>query len=432
MLRLRNPSYLASNAGPSTGYSPNARSLSLEGVPLHHRASLQDTCASLVSHVHLAPYDTMVLNEHNDSSRDRIWRKVRDILTQSEAVMEQWAYYALKGNEHSINSASFLIPWNVPGPVVLDATANANFLWDLFGPMAQIVPTPSKVRDYSTVTLHIARATGVGKTTMVKKVKARFPRLLHALENEIGSDRSVFLCMHKDAEHIAVSYAHHFARFDVGHWGAIDGRNEWATHDTAVIFGLPYRDRVWSTNQFFALQGHQDDEWIKHPVWNEHEDVRRVMEQRQLSVSIIQALNRICCRRVIDAQGRCPPADIFIILPKDKTGDAILKDIRADMPELKEVPWAFELDGSKVRKARTGTSHAAVITFMANRLPGETAMPHIQRELGLDRSKLKKLKEALSKPDHPTTTALRNMGVGYVVRGAGRGSQSFLIKDQAA
>ncbi len=394
-------------------------------VQMPDMAALQQAMKAL-------PYDTMVLNEHNTSSRDRIWRKVRDILTQAEAVMEQWAYYAKKGNEHSINSAAFLIPRDVPGPVVLDATANANFLWDLFGPKAQVVPTPSKVRDYSTVTLHISRATGLGKHTMVKNLKTRFPRLLQALENELGSDRSVFLCMHKDAEHVALSYADNFARFDVGHWGAVDGRNDWASHDTAVIFGLPYRDQVWSTNQFFALQGQQDDEWLKSPVWREHTDVRRVMEQRQLSVSIIQAINRICCRRVVDAQGRCPSADIYIVLPKDKTGDAILHDILTDMPNIRVVPWAFELDGTKVRKARTGTSHEALIALMTNRLPGETAMPHIQRELGLDRLKLKKLKEALSKSDHPTTAALRNIGVSYVRGGVGRGSKPFLMKGQAA
>ena len=131
-------------------------------VQMPDMAALQQAMKAL-------PYDTMVLNEHNTSSRDRIWRKVRDILTQAEAVMEQWAYYAKKGNEHSINSAAFLIPRDVPGPVVLDATANANFLWDLFGPKAQVVPTPSKVRDYSTVTLHISRATGLGKHTMVEE-----------------------------------------------------------------------------------------------------------------------------------------------------------------------------------------------------------------------------------------------------------------------
>jgi hypothetical protein len=69
---------------------------------------------------------------------------------------------------------------------------------------------------------------------------------------------------------------------------------------------------------------------------------------------------------------------------------------------------------------------------MTNRLPGETAMSHVQRELGLEPPKLKKLKEALKKPEHPTTTALRNIGVVYITRGAGRGSKSFLIKHQAA
>jgi len=386
------------------------------------------------------PYDVIVFGELNEKSRAQIWKKVRETLTKSEAVMAQWAFYAKKGNEHSINSASFLIPWDIPGPVVLDATASANFLWDLFGPRAQTVPTPTKVRNYSTVTLHVARAAGVGKTAMVPKIKPRFRRLLRALKGEVSPDRSVFVCMHKDAEHVirrdalkqdALSGAQLFARFDIGHWGAVDGRNDWASCDTAVIFGLPYRDPVWSTSQFFALQGPQDDEWIKNPVWNEHADVRRVMEQRQMSVAIIQAVNRVCCRRVIDAQGRCPPADIFIILPKDKTGDAILKDIHADMPGLIEVPWAFKLDGETVKKVRKGTSHEALIAYMGERPSGDTPLSSVKRELELSPSKLKDLRAVLRDTAHHTTTALRDIGVQYIVRGAGRGSQAFLIKAQA-
>ena len=57
----------------------------------------------------------------------------------------------------------------------------------------------------------------------------------------------------------------------------------------------------------------------------------REMEQRQMSVSVIQAANRICCRHVIDAEGHCPPADIFIVLPQDAMGEAVLEDIKADM-----------------------------------------------------------------------------------------------------
>jgi hypothetical protein len=424
---------LVSHANPERQIEPHSiRMLWDDDTPavrLPDMSALQRAMKSL-------PYDTIVLGELNDKYRDRLWRKVRDIITQSEAVMDQWAYYAKKGNDHSINSATFLIPWNVPGPVVLDATASANFLWDLFGPMHHIEPTPSHVRNYSTVTLHVARATGVGKTTMVKKIKARFPRLLRSLKKELAPERSVFLCMHMDAEQVAkdvaASGAHPFARLDVGHWGAVDGRNDWASYDTAVIFGLPYRDPVWSTNQFFALQGPQDDEWLKNPVWNQYENVRLVMQQRQLSVSTIQAINRVCCRRVIDAEGHCPPADIFIVLPTDKTGDAILQDIRSDMPGLNMVTWDFKLDGLKTRQPRKGTSHEALLTFMANRLPSETAMSTVKSALDLSPKKLKNLKEALSKPEHPTTAALQKLGIGYVVRGAGSASKAFLIKSLVA
>jgi len=377
-------------------------------------------------------YDVFVLGEDNDPRRAKIAQRVDETLQEAQAIMEQWAYYAQKGKEHSLNSSTFLIPWCVPGPVVLDATAHANFLWDLLEEKAQIVLTPPRTRDYSNVTLHVARATGLGKHSMIKNIRTRFPRVLSALESELGPERSVFMCMHKDTEHVAKTYEHPFARFDVGHWGAIDGRNDWSEYDTAVILGLSYRDHVWSTNQFCAIQGPQDSAWMQEPSWKDHSDVRQIMEQRQLSVSIIQAINRVRCRRVIDAQGRSPSADIFIILPKDKTGDAILRDIHADMPALKEVPWLFDLDGPKVRKARKGTSHEALITYMTNRLPGSTAMPTIQRELGMRASKLKELKAVLRNDTHSTTTALRKIGVKYVVRGAGRGSQTFLIKDQAA
>ena len=159
---------------------------------------------------------------------------------------------------------------------------------------------------------------------------------------------------------------------------------------------------------------------------------RRVMEQRHLSVSVIQAINRVCCRRVIDAQGRSPSADIYIVLPKDQAGDAILKDILLDMPGINEVAWDFELDGPSVPTVRKGSSHEALITYMTTRLPGETAMSTVRGELDLNDSTLKKLKEVLGRADHPTTTALRDIGVRYVVIGKGRGAKSYLIKDRTA
>jgi hypothetical protein len=141
--------------------------------------------------------------------------------------------------------------------------------------------------------------------------------------------------------------------------------------------------------------------------------------------SVIQAINRIRCRHVIDAEGHCPPADIFIVLPEDITGDAILDDIKADMPGLDVRRWDFQLDPPKVKKPRVGSSHEKLIVYMAKQPVGSVSLSDIQHDLQL--TSLKKLKETLNDAEHPTTTAFADLGVKYV-RGIGRGSKSFLMK----
>jgi hypothetical protein len=44
------------------------------------------------------------------------------------------------------------------------------------------------------------------------------------------------------------------------------------------------------------------------------------MDRRQLAVSIIQALNRIRCRKVVDAEGNCAPCKAYLFLPDNEPG----------------------------------------------------------------------------------------------------------------
>jgi hypothetical protein len=55
-------------------------------------------------------------------------------------------------------------------------------------------------------------------------------------------------------------------------------------------------------------------------------------------------------------------------------------------------------------------------------------MSFIRRELALKQGAVKKLQEALRDPERETTKTLREIGVEYVVQGAGRGARSFLVK----
>ncbi len=194
-----------------------------------------------------------------------------------------------------------------------------------------------------------------------------------------------------------------------------------------VIFGLPYRDPVWATNTFFALQGLQDNRWLEQPSWGAYADVRREMQRRQLTVSVIQAVNRVRCRRVIDADGNCPPTDVFIVLPRGADGDAILGHLQEEMPGAVVVPWEFEMDGPSER-VRRGSSHEALLALMANRLPGETPMSFIKSELGLTQSAAKDLRGVLRDDDHDLTRSLAHLGVRYMTTGKGRGARSYLVK----
>ena len=198
---------------------------------------------------------------------------------------------------------------------MLDATAKQNFLWTLLGSRALLVPIPQGARSYGNVSLHIARSScGLGKGKMRVSGKVRIPRLLAELERQLSPDRKVMLCLHKNVETIALTCRPDFAAYSVAHWGAIEGKNDWADFDTAVILGLSYRGPVRLTNMFFALQGLQNDGWLGEPSWGSYPDVRQEMERGHLAASIIHAINRVCCRRVIDAEGNCPSADIFIVL----------------------------------------------------------------------------------------------------------------------
>ncbi|MFK4385895.1 DEAD/DEAH box helicase family protein [Bradyrhizobium sp. USDA 223] len=390
--------------------------------------------APLISVMSTLPYDRIVYDRSSTKDRTRLAERVAETITAVQSCLEQFAYYAKSGQWHSINTAALAVPLDAPGPVVLDATAKANFLWDLFEEKHQRLAVPAHARDYSTVTLHVARGAGLGKNAMAERIRERMPRIKTALEEAIGPEHSVFMCVHKGVEEVITrkracgeSWVErlNFRACSIGHWGAVDGRNTWQDCDTAVILGLPYRPQTWATNMFCALQGAQNDQWLQSPEWRQFKNVRQEMEQRQMSVSVIQAINRICCRHVIDAEGRCPPADIFLVLPQDAMGDAVLDDIRADMPGIKVKPWDFALDPAKEKKPRIGSSHVRLIDYMSKQGSGAVSLSTVQHDLQLN--SVKKLRETLNNDGHPTTQALRQMGVNYIP-GVGRGSKSYLVK----
>lgn len=374
------------------------------------------------------PYDRLI-GKDDEKEQDRLAQRYDKTLGAAEELLDQHAFMALRGNEHTFNSSALAVPLELPGPVVLDATAGVDLMYELMEDRADIIPTPRRVRDYSNVTLHVARTERIGKTAMEELAAPRFAALQENLAQYLSPHRQTLFVVHKRVEHLVPTAA------DLGvkaasatHWGAVDGSNDFKDYDTAVIMGLPFRDNVWGTNVFFAFQGVRGDDWHDSPSWNGHVNVRELLQQRHLAASIVQAIGRVRLRKVIDDQGRCAPTDVFIVLPTGERGSEILRYIRQELPNVSVQDWAFEPDGPKVRVKRSGLPQERLVAYMANRDPGRTYMNAIGREFSLKPQQRKDLQKLLRDENHQTTIALRSIGVTYGSEGKGRGAKSFLMK----
>ena len=352
-------------------------------------------------------------------------------LKSVQAICSRWAWYARSGRFEHPQRLRLVLPDPFPLNVVcLDATARQEVLWELLGRENVERPKlPEGVRSYEKVTLNVARAGSVSKTTMIDKGKARLARLIEHLNKRFDgqSDRKVFLVTHKAIEHHADDHVLSFGKLSVAHWGSLDGKNEWTDHDVAVLFGLSYRQRIWANNLYQAIKGRQGTEWLQN-----NNTLRQEMEVKQLTAGIVQAMNRIRCRKTIDDKGNCQPAEVFLVLKEGNEGDAILEGIQKEMPGIVVTPWEFNIDGPRAT-IRKGSSHEGLVTLMDNAPAyGEWPMSWIERELSLSKKGAEKLRAVLADPSSRLSQRLKALGVTYETQGTTRSFRANLVKRPVA
>lgn len=376
-------------------------------------------------------FDLMVLRKESRTDRNRIAERVDATLAAVQTMMERWCYYYRKGRTDTLNSAALIVPEDMAGPVVLDATASQNMLWELFEDRVHILPVPEGARSYRNVTLKVARAGSVGKTRMTAEATVRCDRLITHLIDTLPAKSRVLIVCHKDVEPYMVGYDHPFEALAVGHWGALDGRNDWSDYDTVVVFGLPYRDPIWSSNTFLAHRGPQDASWFQADdgrAYKGYKDVRRELEIRQLSVSVVQAINRVRCRRVVDGEGNCPPTTALIVLPTDDTGERLLAAIHKEMPGIRVESWDLRLERKATRRGRKSGHFDRVLAYMKSVHPGEFSATTIRETLGIPDRSWMALASRLKDRTSEECRRLAEIGISYVVTGAGRGQKAYLLK----
>lgn len=403
-----------------------------KGPPQYRRAwSQREPCSLAKLREVLLAKPREGLLGHDADKRREVSAALSDTIEGCERLMASWAYLARLPRDQTLNGAGLIIPPQLPGVVVLDATARQNMIWELMEDRAERVAIPTKARQYGNVTLHLARTTGgLGKGTMRDRAVERFTRLAVELERHVGPAGKVLVACHKDVLPTAEHVNPNVGAYRVASYGKIDGMNDWNDYSAVAVMGLYYREPTWTMNAFMALQGSQDDDWMNYPArWKQYGNIRQELVERQLTATIVQAINRVRCRRVVDGDGNCAPTDVFLVLPSGSEGDAILQNLKEEMPGIQVVDWDFQPDGPRAQ-VRCGSTHEAVLKIMDGRRPGDLSLNKLPLLVpGLTARSLKDLKRVLRDPTHPLSKALGEQGVRYVSKGPGRGKSSYLRKE---
>lgn len=348
-------------------------------------------------------------------------------IKQLDTIFRSWSYYAkLPNSGHTLNTARLLVPDNTKGAVVLDATASHDVIYELFDKVEMIDP-PLNVRNYSNVNLYISYGHKQGKVYMRNNAKELCDTLVNELSTVIPSDSNVFVCCHKDTEAILKTYEPENFKLSVGHYGAVDGSNEWRDCDTAIIFGLPYLPDTWTANAYFALQGVRNTEWLQsnsRPHGN-HLDIREALKTGHIVSSVVQAINRIRCRKVTDRLGNCPTANVYLMLPTGSGGQLILEGILKSMPSVNLKEWTFT---GATRKLRKGNYEEALTIFARNMYEGKELCTKLRKTLGISHSTWDRLVVKLTDKTSELNINLTALGVSYITARSGSSTKAYLAK----
>jgi len=346
-------------------------------------------------------------------------------LDNLQVIVKDWSLYSkVPYLGQMLQTAKAIVPKGSKGAVVLDATASTNLMYELFS-QATVNRRIADVRSYKNVSLHVRRGT-TGKVDARKKVDERLPVLMDYFNDRIAGRNALFVC-HKEVKDKVYARETNFT-LKAGHWGELDGANTWKDCDTAIFYDLHQRPHGWAMTTFFALQGIQSDEWVcstkrRH---GDHQDIVASMVAYQAITDLIQAINRIRCRLVIDEEGNCPQADVYLTLPRGDKGDLILSKLLASMPGMKVREWEIPVQTSK-RKQRSdaGKPKEMVYNYMRNAPSGLYLISHMKDTLGIKDASMKRIiKVCKQGSDNP----FQDINVSYFLDGYGRGSKAYLVK----
>lgn len=343
-------------------------------------------------------------------------------LTNLAQIYRDWSYYSRHGKDHTLKSARMLLPKEgIRGAVVMDATASANKVYSLHKDIV-IVEPPEGSRSYRNFTLYISRQHRVGKEAMKSIGDEQIPSLLNSLNSNLkGMDALVIT--HQIAEHHIYSCEDSVDfKMHTAHWQNLDGSNDWKDCQAVVLASLPYLPDDWGNNRYMAYKGEQDDDWLQGEDGMNH---RIKLRRGKLSSDIVQALNRIQSRKVINDQGDCPQTVGFMLMGRSMDeNDFLISDIKRMMTGIKIKTFQFQ----KQKKPRKTNKERILMKYLENVTPGEYQRKGIENITKISSAQMTRIIKKIKEQGSKLNGELQKLNVSIENRRPGSYLITFFVK----
>lgn len=320
-------------------------------------------------------------------------------------------------------AATLLMPED-HNTVVLDATATLDAKIHLLGDRVEILKLPKGVRNYQNLTLKVSRGHRVGKTGMIDNPDTVADVMGLARRIQQGTE-NLLVCTHKDIAGGLREGLREGENISAAHWGRIDGSNEWADFSSVLIAGLPYVPR--HVHDMYVMASHGANADVSRSSSGGVFLGKRIgeMEAETIAAKLVQAINRIRCRRVADALGGCLPCEAHLLLPSGRDGDLILDSLIASMPGVRVEHALYR---ELLSKKRVGTRFDCFVEALRRYSEPRVNIKVVCDEAGIaSATRNDFIRTKLINPDKETQELLNQINRRIEVTGKGTGRQVWAV-----
>ena len=366
------------------------------------RCLMSDLMGSINIKDYQLPITTQLVNQKRLSRVSDTNTRYSDTINDINSLLgASWSYYAKKNEAHgsvtSFHTARSAIPEDM-SVVVLDATSNVDHYYDIY-PNVTKVPLPKNVRSYKNVDLYVAKDQKTGQDALCgKDIKGAVNSILDHVPVEFEESKLLIFTFNKLEKALkkTLNQEAFSDRVDIDHFGNLNGKNNYKEHTMLYIFGTFFKpDSVFTDIQALSTRGNVD-------CFNNTDEVieeRKLLKNSNISAELIQAINRISCRSIVDSDGNCQKCSIYLQLPVDKVlAELIMESIQKEMPGINVHDWHFDLIKSK-KSGRKSTYENEFVAALKSIPVGESKLHVLLDNLPFKKGIKDKIKKRIADND---------------------------------